>query len=906
MNEAEAVATLRELIANDRKDQIMQAHVRKLGLYAPSAFMRMVMAVPPAEKAPQRFADWAEIDIDPDMLDQPVTLDEVSAWLDRTGSAVLVPTFASFVHRVGPDKPFGFDAFVELVAEKQPDQLAQVVLSQISHGSPQYRRLVAKHADLLADAAIRSEHVSLVSWLGDALPAPALGRVLAEKAKRGKDVSFSDLRTYRRVYDEIPEVYTELVCAAAKKTTKSNVSMIGLPRDLRAESIEVVLDAVKGKQEHFQRIAAQAMAYSPAEAPKAIAPFLGNAKRGALAARLLAVGGPAGRRAAIDARDALGKKKSKTAERVRDLVSKIEKLPEGKPWLMAIANQPSGWSADPAQWTLHESPKREYDTPPHEPTSAETLRRALEDEVHDAEDLQPHQWADLLQVTTIYGWKNDLEWAVGRAKALGWLGWGDDPAQLWRAIEHYDYNQHVSLRHSSGDKAMGLFHLLIGAEASLSILLHAFARSAEGHGNLTLGQSQRNFTNALRQWDVDERVELELIAQHLDMIRHHRISSDEIDRYPTLEDAKSPGSSWTSTANHLDFRLRATATGAKKLALHIRDGIELGVDLTSNRWWQKGLGGADGGQTAILGSVDRVQVDVESVGSKMRFTVAGMAVASGPQGHLYTGLPLSAGTIRVETDGALEHVRLTEMLPMGEASDMASLLVFEDEAAIRDLQDTAGTPAAHALAVETLLGENEAVVNAARAALSALGAAAEPYLRALGVEKTTAAPTRFEVRSFDACVEAFAATQPKKKLKVTDDVKYGFSKAAAFGNPTEPKWSSGIAEDTLYLSDDATLLNDAKELLQASIPAVCVWNKKGDARWAGEVGEHLIATASFWPDEYDDYGEYAEVLVAAWKVKEGIAVAAWKGDTAQLATIIGAPWPSKRSWQSAGEVWLGE
>lgn len=907
MNEAEAIAKLRELIAAEKNDQLMQMHVRKLCVHAPSAFMRIVMAVE-GPASPSNFSDWKEVVVDTDTLDQPVTLSEIEAWLarDETSDA-LVSWLTTVMPRETAATPFAFEDYLELVRRKRFSSLPRVLFHEVSYGSSRYRRIAEAEGDALADALIASDPMNLPHWLGDALPAPALGRVLEERARRKHRVSFSDLRMYRRAYEHAPAAYTQLLCEAARAVKANDVHLIAMPSELPSEALEAVLEVLKGKEKLFGRAAAQAMAYSPRGAPTALAAFLGHAKRGKLAARLLAVSGEAGRRAAIDARDAQGKKKSKTAERVRELVAQLEKLPEGRAWLVAIANQPSGWSLDPSRWTIAEPPTG-GEKPTHAPTSAEVLRRALEDDVHDAEDLEPPQWADLLQVVTIHGWKQDLEWAVDAAKSLGRLGWGNDPASVWRAIERYDTNQYVSIRHSSGDKAMGLFHLLIGAEAPLELLLHAFARSAEGQGNLTLGQSQRNFTNALRNWDVDERVELELIAQHLDMVRYHKISPAEIDRYPTLEEAADLGSSWSSAEPRLDFRFRTRVKGATKVAVRVREGIELGVDLETYRWWQKGLDGADGGQTSLLGEVDSVVLDVESVGSKMRFTVNGTAVASGPQGHLYTGLPAKGGPIVVETDGTIESVRVTDMLPQGEANDMAALLVFEDETAVRDLQDTAKTPAAHALAVETLLGENEAVVKASREALSALGDAAEPYLEALGMEASTDdAPTGFEVRSFDACVDAFAASNPKKKLKVIDDPQFGFAKAAAFGNPREPEWSSGVSEDTLYLWEGGEdHLANAADLLNSSIPAVKVWNKKGDGHWAGETGTYLIASASFWPDEYDDYGEYSEVIVAAWKVKEGVAVAAWKDDPKVLAEIMGVPWPSKRSWQSLGEVWIGE
>lgn len=905
MNEQEAVAKLRELIANDQKDQLMQMHVRKLAVHAPSAFMRIVMAVKGPD-TPSRFSDWKAVEIDPETLDQPVTLKEVEAWLKREGTSDgLVSWLTTVQHRDATRAPFPFDDFLALVKKTRPTSLPRVLFHEVSYGSSRYRRMAEENGDVLADALVASDPMNLPHWLGDALPDRALGRVLAERAKRKHAVSFSDLRMYRRAYEHAPEAYVALLCEAAKKVKKNDVHMIGMPARLPSDAIEKVLDALKGKEKLFGRAAAQSMAYSPAAAPAALAAFLGHAKRGKLAARLLAVAGEAGRRAALDARDAQGKKKSKTAERVRELVAHIEKLPVGRSWLVAIANQPSGWSLNPARWAIAEAPAG-ADSPRHEPTKADVLRRALEDDVHDAEDLAPHQWADLLHVVTIQSWKQDLEWAVDTATSLGWLGWGNDPASLWRAVERYDTNQYVSLRHSSGDKAMGLFHLLIGAEAPLEILLHAFARSAEGHGNLTMGQSQRNFTNALRNWDVDERVELELIAQHLDMVRYHKISPAELDRYPTLEEASDAGSTWTSAAAHLDFRFRTHVRGATNVSVRVRESIEVGVDLETYRWWQKGLDGADGGQTSLLGEVESVQLDVESVGGKLRFTVNGTTVASGPQGHLYSGVAKNAGPIVVETDGAIESARITEMLPQGEANDMAALLVFEDDAAVRDLQDTSGTPAAHALAVESLLGENDALIEASRKALAALGKPAEPYLNALGMRASEdPEPTGFEIRSFDECVALFAKSNPKKKLKVIDDPQYGFAKAAAFGNPKDPKWATGVSEDTLYLwEDDEGHLRNAEDLLNASIPAVKIWNQKGDGSWAGEKGTYLIANATFWPE--DDYGEYADVVVAAWKVKEGVAVAAWKDDRRVLSEIMGVPWPSKRSWKSLGEVWIGE
>lgn len=897
---AEVVATLRERIATKQHNQLMQMHVRKLSVYAPSAFLRIVMAAPPS-KPGERFNDWESIDLDPDTLDEPITLDDVEAWLQRKGTnESLVGWMTSVLHR-DSDKPFPFESYIECVRKHQPSAFNRALFHQVPTSSPRYRRLVEANADAVVDALLLSKHLNL-HYIGDALPTEALGRVITELAKRDQALSFSDLRMYRRAYESAPDAYVELLTRAIHKVNKDNVWSIGMPKDLPAEAIQAVLDQVKGKEAEFARVAGQSMIYSK-QAATALAHFLGHAKRGKLVARLLAVGGKEGRRAAAAQRDAQAKKKTKTAERVRELVATIEKIPESRAWLAPIANQPSGWNLDATQWLLDEP--EGGDKPAHEPTSVDVLRQALEDDVHDAEDLEPHQWADLLQVVTIGGWKEDLEWAVARANELGWLGWGNDEAKLWQAVERYDLGQYVSIRHTHGDKPMGLMHLLIGAEAPLAIIRHAFACFAEGRGNLTMGYSQRNFSDALNQWDVDERIELGLITQHLDLVRHHRISPNELDRYDTLEEATDAGTSWTSAASHLGFRFRAMVRGGTKTTLRMREGIELGLDHETYRWWQKGLNGGDDGQTSLMGDVQVFQLDIESVGPKLRYAVNGTLVASGPQGHLYEGVPEHAGPVVVETDGAIESVRLTEMLPMGEANDLANLLWSEDEAAVRDLQDTKGEPAAHGLAIAALLSDNESLAAASREALSTLGEVAQPYLEALGLSAKKAEAAGFQVRSFQACCDAFAASDPKKKLVVTDDVRY-LKMGASFGKPSDPGWSDGVAEDTIYLTDDEGLLNDVQNLPQTSMPALCVWNKKGDGHWAGEVGKYLILTASFWPEEYDDYGEYFDLTLAAWKVEEGVALAAWKGDRKVLESVMGIPWPTKRSWQSAGEVWIGE
>lgn len=159
MKQAEVVAKLRELIATKRHDQLMQVHVRKLRVYAPSAFVRIVLATPACEPD-QRFNDWASIDLDPDTLDQPVRLDDVEAWLQRDGTnESLVGWMTAALHR-DSDQPFPFESYIECVRKHQPSAYNRALFHQVPTSSPRYRRLVEANADAVVDALASAEQAS--------------------------------------------------------------------------------------------------------------------------------------------------------------------------------------------------------------------------------------------------------------------------------------------------------------------------------------------------------------------------------------------------------------------------------------------------------------------------------------------------------------------------------------------------------------------------------------------------------------------------------------------------------------------------------------------------------------------------------------------------------------------------
>ncbi|HJK89567.1 MAG: hypothetical protein CMN31_26585, partial [Sandaracinus sp.] len=539
----------------------------------------------------------------------------------------------------------------------------------------------------------------------------------------------------------------------------------------------------------------------------------------------------------------------------------------------------------------------------------EDAERVLKDAKHDPADLKPHEWADLLQIVTIKGFAQDLGWAHERARVRGLLGWGAQEHRLAEALERFDFDGHYKIGWGQ-DGRLGLMHFLLGCEASEDVLLHAYALYGRRRGNLMAGCVPRNFDEPLKAFGHAKQTALLLLARHLEIRKYNVIGADEILRYPVLEEASGLEGSWTSAEPRRDVRIRVSVTGASKATITLRGGIRVTLDGSERRWSVEGLPGSASGPTSLLGDERVLQLDVEAVGPLLRLGFNGTIGGEMPQGYLFEGIGTEASPIEVQTDGTLQRARVTEMRSQRAATDLARLVGFEEEGAVRDVAEGGDAAAALALAAEVSLGDDEGVAAAAKAALQELGEVGAPWREALGLDAVEAEEKVFPLRSFDACVAAFAALKDgePKQVEGVD----GYAKTVAWKSPGSPDWSDdGIAEDTLYLVEGdgwrGEGVSDAKTLMGSSIPALTTWNSRGSGDWAGEPGTWMILTCDDLMQEQDEWGNWMSVTLAAWKVEEGVAVAAWKGKREDLAKVMGLPdgWPSRRSWTSI-PVWIGE
>ena len=905
---SEAMNTVTEKIAEQKVSELMGARF-ELRHRARRAYVRLVLEVP-TPLADGNEIRWDELALDPASVETEVDEEAIASWLGPSTPRALVSRLSSILH---PDlaEPITADRYLTLVAQRALEHLPAALVHHLD-GSERARERVEGLAGPLVSALVAElQPETSSSKLLDTLPADALAPYLEALATSDAVLTSYKLRQLARGAPHAAEAVATLAARTAAKEPKRDVDHLWIDLGpLDADGIASILAAVKGKDAHFRRLAFLCAAAATPAAADALAGFLGDRKRGRTAARWLAMLGAEGRRAAAEAA-AGATKKSQGDQRVRELAAAVATLPDAPSILAAIGNQPSAWSLDVERFALDSSELTPAPgDPPHPPIALADAERVMKDKEHEASDLAPHEWADLLAIVTIRGWRDDFAWAHERALATGMLGWGGDPARLVAAIARFDFDATILLGWRS-DGAIGLYHMLLGCGASRAVLLHALAVFARRRGPIVMGCATRNFEEPLKTWKVEEKDALAILVMHLQIARHNRIGADEILRYPVLEEASSAGTSWRSREPRRDFRLRVAVSGATRVVVRFRGEVEVAVDVPTRRWSQKGLGSNGGGATSLLGGERAVMLDVESVAGGVRLGVNGTHVEGAPRGHLFEGAPEVVAPIEVETDGRIERVRVTAMASQRAAGDLVRLVGYEEQKAVRDVADAADTTAALALAAEASLGDDEAVAKSAAEALAAMPALADPWRAALGMEHAEPAVAQFPLRSFEECVAVWKAR--RKKEPVRAEGTSGFAHLVAFGAPDSPEWTGdAIAEDTLYLVEgngwQGEAVSGVEALMHTSLPAITTWNSRGSGAWAGEADTWmLLVSDDLMQEQDDDWGNFMSLTLAAWKVEEGVALAAWKGDREELGAIMGLPggWPARRAWTDI-DVWIGE
>ncbi|MEM9069390.1 MAG: hypothetical protein AAGE52_12825 [Myxococcota bacterium] len=899
----EDALTLVRTHLEERKLQDLMQKSQKFRHRARRAFLRIAMACP-NELVDGNNIAWDKVTVDAATLDQPVTEGELEAWLSPERPLALVQRVGRLLH-LQLAEPITVERYLELVANQAPLHFARVFEGQTGFDASELvRRLLQRFEGPWVDSLIATKRPSgnLGSRSLDVLSGESLGRLLESIAANPEDVPNAYvLRNLDGGAASAPDAFVTIAKRSLSALEDDDVSGLWLDfKEVPATAIAALLAHVEDHDARFERLAFLVARAQTAAAADAFARFLGSETRGRAAARWLAVLGPEGRRATRDAAAA-----QPESARVQELAAAILKLPEATSFLLNMDNKAdSSWHLDSRQFLFEPPPRAERAS--HEPISLKRAEQALSAGDHDREDLTASEWADLLQIVCIRGWREDLAWA--REQASSDLGFGADPARLVAAIEHFNFDETVRLGYGS-DGALGLYHFLIGADAPIEVMLHALAIYAHRSGATMMGCIPRNFEAPLKAWQPAKHEALLLHARHLEVAKHNRVRFDEILRFPTLEETSSAGAQWTSSSPHSAFRLRVTLTGATKATLHFL-GCALHVDIAKGRWSHEGLGGGNGGPISLLGHEPAVHIGVETFGGKCRIGVGGTLVGNMPDGYLFEDIGDAAAPVTIETDGAIARARITGAGSQRSASDHAHVIGFSEASSIDDVAGAEDATAALTLATAAALSDDDSLRTRAREALATMSDVATPWRDALRVAKEEAQEIAFPLRAFEDCVAAFEEVLGKTPEQ--EEHVQGYARAVALENPSNPEWSEdAIAEDSLYLVEgdkwQGEGVNDIQTLMSSSIPAVTTWNSGGSGSWAGEPGTWLILQCDNLMQEQDEWGGWMSLTLAAWKVEEGVALAAWKGSREKLAKVMGLSkgWPSRRAWKSI-KVWIGE
>ncbi|MEZ4407367.1 MAG: hypothetical protein R3A52_12935 [Polyangiales bacterium] len=633
MEKDQALAQIREASTEGRAAELF-SKLFPLRHHARAAYALALTTATPLPTAMDYSTARVDLSVDP-----AAAREAVLAWItpDLTPSTVRV---MSMLFTFLDPAPMTRQDFVSAVAARAP-ALTPYAADALALGSRFAQRCFDAVEPVVA-AALRDNLRAQRAYSAtiDLLSAEGRAVVLDGWAESEATFPTHQLRDYAPAAKLNPAGFAALARRALEALNKRDVSRYFVELGaLDADAIASILRAVRTKEAHFERAAFNAARAATPAAAEALARFLSDTARGRDAARWLCLMGDVGREAL--SRVAASTGKTKADERGRALAAEALAIPGATAMLVAINNQPSGWSLDASRFIVDPTPPLATGEPPHAPTPLADLSRVIDASEVRREDLSPEGWSDLLQLTAVLGWRDDRDAAYALLLSQRRLGWGDEPGHLYDALDRFDLDQTVSVAY--GGKGVGLGHMLIGMGAPREAWLHAIGCAAARRKAIALGVMARHFESALEGWGHPDGPTLAGLVRHVELVRTHGVTSDEITRYPAVESASDVTGAWRSEGRYADLRLRVSVTGATTVTLKVREGIAVTVDIAARRWSQVGLDGPSEGGTTLFGGERVVQVDLELVGAAARVAVNGTHTLNGPKGHLYEKVKRAEG-----------------------------------------------------------------------------------------------------------------------------------------------------------------------------------------------------------------------------------------------------------------------
>ncbi len=850
---------------------------------------------------------WATVEVDGERVANPITRDILENWLATPRPARALQWMAFLIGRWGD---FAWlDTLVEATARHNPVHLGTVVneLAGELDNSAAAWGWVQRHGNLLI---AHHSGTSAPPYL-HALTLDQLVHYTEKCAENERVILQDELYQLGRAAPQAPAAYTRVATRAITHCLEDAFEsrflvaklMPGI-RVLGVPELRQLLDTACENDTLFAAIAGLICDRDDVGA-EVFAGFLNHASRGPDAVRCLAMLGTGGR--------GLLAKKIREIEhgQVVEMATAVSQLPSVR--VLHRPRRSSCVDIDRTQFRLAQEPLSPNTDPRHQAISLAAIKALVGHSKPARTEASPHHWADALQVIA---WSSDLAWGLKQCREHNLLGRGNERAALVAAVNRFDW--------SRSDPS--IMYFLLGANAPQDVLLHAMTLAVKHASTLDYDRQVRDVFN---HWKPSRWQQWLVLSQSLWIRKSNQSPGDrrfELERWPTLEAVHAPlplEHPWESAASHTNFRLRLQVSGASSVRLSLRNRVSFEVDVERETWSQQGLEGPASGPTSLLDlHGGTVQLDVEANGIEIRIGV-GEAVVTSDYRFLEHGQ--EQGSVVAHAKGQnprLESLVLTEINSPKDFNDVVHLVLGG-----RGAQNVAGAGtdwAAHALAVAASLGDQE-LRETTRNLLQTMGPVADPWRQVLGLDEKT--PQPYKTRSFEYCVSLFDATKSDEQVRRGE---MDGMQAVAFGlhvnhdehdddehdddehddDEYEYRTRSALSEPTLYLLDpdqsSEDLLTDPDAIQEQEFSAITTWGASGDGYWACEPGKWLlVSTTELVQEQDEDYAEM-ELILAAWRVEEGIACAVWAGNHDVLASIVGLPgWPHPRAWKPT-RVCIGE
>ena len=917
---------------------IKHTHTSRIALFDPMA--RIFLAVQPEHADENNRVDWSRVEVNPEDLEKPVTLQDIEAWFKTSPPTSAVSSFRQLFDTWRTESPTWSE-----------------VIQTCARVSPMAIRSMLPNSMELANRQIQE----MFEGFGE-----PVGRALATVAASYNNAS--DSATVAYLTPEAVHAYLE-GCETVFTPNSLNSLMRALPSDLDLphEAGEVYADIMIGLKDHEslddgysysyridqrwldgEQIARIVLANKTnierarwlmatlafdghTQAFDAFGEILGDEELGTDALLYLGLGGEWGR--AVATRLVEDEQTSELARTHAETLLEFEPPthPESDRMLSPllghlVKHHRFGFTFDSMLI------EKELGEPvAGTPTPYEDLAKLYNKQ---AEEPTEQAWLDLLWMTAFEPGRYLSQENYENAVALGLLGRKPSEDELLRVIDRLDWGKQIN-----SSAKVGYGEALLGAGASEEVFHHAMAKFATLQRTNYLGYIESCFEEPAKKSEEPWTNSIERL------VWQHRYDKQNV--YHTLEhpkqfaEAEGDGEVAIDAPGDILFECHISALVPSKIT--VRGDVTLSIDPVAKTFVFEGLPQTvEGVLPPMFGDSYTVQGEIHK--NRGIFGVNGVVIEGQKVEDLELVPANEKAPIKIATLESSTTCRITLSEKYSETlgNHVLSLLRdLEDVQALAEIRAMQSPVAAYTLYLFSQLAPSDYMRDAAMRQLCELAELAEPYLGEVPEPK---GPAPIATVSFDAIIERMQALSETPLHQGTEAAYMeqrwvGFEDVNLFPGDGDDDnyddeeyeedyddYDGGYGEEN-YQVVSAVMLSEPFEDGQeqtrpywfsedgadsmlgnfAGLAGNGMWyeSKAYGEVYVDEDRDLILMDLTLERENYDGWPIQGGAYLACWKCEEGWVFASWGRSRSELQRVIGLDfWPTQLQWRSI-EGWLG-